>query len=71
MRLGRRGGFGFLPGLEYIMQVVHCLDLLFTVDSWRMVHCRCKCLEITHQAILWCETRLSQLVMAKLYCVRD
>ena len=59
MKLGRRGGFSLLPGLEYVTQVVGCLELLFTVDSWRVVHCSCKCLEHMNEAILRCETTFS------------
>ena len=52
-------------------QVVDYLELMCTVDSWSVVHCICKCLERMNEEILWYETRLSYVVMAKLYCVRD
>ena len=38
MRIGRRIGVGFLPGLEYVTQVVNFLEMLCTVDIWLVVH---------------------------------
>ena len=51
--------------------MVDCLELLLTVDFWRVVHFSCKCVECMNEAISLRDTRLSEVLMKKLDCVRD
>ena len=71
IRLGRSGGLGISPGLEYATQVVDFLDLMFIIKCWSLVHCRCNRVERMNEAISWRDTRLIEVLMTKLECVRD
>ena len=47
------------------------MDILFTIDCWRVVHFSCKSVEYMNEAISWRDTRLSEVLMMKLDCVCD
>ena len=57
--------------MEQATQVVDFLEMMFTIDLWRVVHCIFKRVERTNEAISWREARLSEVMMTKLACIRD
>ena len=65
------GVFCCSPTLEYIVQCSNILELRVTYCSWIIFQGALQCFHAVENAVLWCQCRLGEMIVAEFQVVED